>query len=273
MPDVEKKHLLYGSFAVGCLLVYYKLEAPPNAEYDYLITLAAGFQTLGFLALIADTADGAAEGLSEKTLWAFIVTHITRISTTSWGEGYIPEDNTGDVYLYQALEVIGVIALIFQVMRLGAVRSSQEVGQSFERHSQLIAMCVVSAILAYFTKSTGHDDYYADLLWMFATWLEAMALGPQVHLLLTSAGSTRIDESASHFAMLTMTSALTDAFFWGRMMRDRYSEFQKDNEHQFFHAIGLATFMRVALSGVYVYLFRSQLNKKPDYELCAHDEL
>ena len=53
--------------------------------------------------------------------------------------------------------------VVFQVMRLTAVRSSQDVGQGIERWSQVIGMCGVSALLAYFTKSTGHDDYWADL--------------------------------------------------------------------------------------------------------------
>lgn len=101
--------------------------------------------------------------LSIYDVEAFIIAHVTRISTTVWGEGYIPEDNTGDVYLYQGLELMGVAIVVFQVMRLTAVRSSQDVGQGIERWSQVIAMCAVSAILAYFTKSTGHDDYWADL--------------------------------------------------------------------------------------------------------------
>ena len=113
---------------------------------------------------------------------AFIIAHVTRISTTVWGEGYIPEeslrglqhcslhvvsnvcgqDNTGDVFLYQGLELLGVLVVVFQakhlpimsclpvnewqtgvalqVMRLSAVRNSQDVGQGIERWSQLIGM-------------------------------------------------------------------------------------------------------------------------------------
>ncbi|CAK9090067.1 unnamed protein product [Durusdinium trenchii] len=119
-----RKDVLYGGFAVICLLVYYKLEAPANAAYDYWLTLAAGLQVMGFAMLAMDTTSSAAEGLSEKSLWAFIIAHVTRISTTVWGEGYIPEDNTGDVFLYQGLEVLGVAIVVFQDCRLCGRRAT-----------------------------------------------------------------------------------------------------------------------------------------------------
>eukprot|EP00931_Biecheleriopsis_adriatica_P109127 TRINITY_DN83395_c0_g1_i1.p1 TRINITY_DN83395_c0_g1~~TRINITY_DN83395_c0_g1_i1.p1 ORF type:complete len:270 (+),score=54.53 TRINITY_DN83395_c0_g1_i1:80-889(+) len=264
--------VLYGGFALACLLVYYKLEAPQNAAYDYWLTLAAGLQTLGFVRLTMDTSSSAVEGLSEKTLWAFVVAHVTRISTTIWGEGYIPEDNTGDVFLYQGLEVASVLMLIFQVMRLSAVRSSQDVGQGVERWSQLIVMCGLSAVLAFYTKSTGHDDYWADLSWMFAIWLEAFALGPQVHLLYT--GASRVDESAQHFAGLTLASAVVHAAFWGRVAHDRWQDFEKEGAYNnFFMGITVACLLKVGMCGAYFVLFNKTVGRKPDYELCAADEL
>jgi hypothetical protein len=93
--------VLYGSVAVGCLIVYKTLQAKATGQYDYLLTLAAAFQTLAFGLLVSDTKSSVGEGLSEKTLWALFTAHVTRLSTTFWGEGYVPEDNTSDVFLYQ----------------------------------------------------------------------------------------------------------------------------------------------------------------------------
>eukprot|EP00930_Biecheleria_cincta_P039236 TRINITY_DN26994_c0_g1_i1.p1 TRINITY_DN26994_c0_g1~~TRINITY_DN26994_c0_g1_i1.p1 ORF type:complete len:269 (+),score=53.91 TRINITY_DN26994_c0_g1_i1:92-898(+) len=268
---MNSMQLLYGGFALACLLVYYKLEAPPNALYDYWLTLAAGLQCMAFARLAIDSTDSAAEGLSEKTLWAFVIAHVTRISTTVWGEGYIPEDNTGDVYLYQGLELGAVILVIFQVMRMGAVRSGHDVGQGMERWTQLIGMVALAAVLAYFTKSTGHDDYWADLLWMFSTWMDCFALAPQVHLLAT--GASKVDESATHFAGLTLASSIVFGAFWFRVSYDRYQDFEREGALIFFKAIVFASALRVALCATYFYLFKGVLKKKPDYELCAADEL
>eukprot|EP00931_Biecheleriopsis_adriatica_P007073 TRINITY_DN108394_c0_g1_i1.p1 TRINITY_DN108394_c0_g1~~TRINITY_DN108394_c0_g1_i1.p1 ORF type:complete len:274 (-),score=58.16 TRINITY_DN108394_c0_g1_i1:87-908(-) len=272
LQTANNTNVFYACFVGACLLVYYKLEAPKNAEYDYMLTLSAGLQALGFFMLARDTSASAAEGLSEKMLWAFIIAHTTRLSTTFWGEGYIPEDNTGDVFLFQGLEASGVLLCVFQVMRLSAVRSTQDVGQGIERWHQVIAMCGVSAVLAYFTKSTGHDDYWADLSWMFATWLEAFALLPQVHLLFSGAGI--VDEAAAHFAGLTLASSLVILAFWVRMTHDRYREYENEaGDHRFFIAVLVACGIRVALCGGYAYLFSKQTKNKANYELCAHDEL
>jgi len=267
---------LYALFAIGCLAVWKTLEARATGQYDYILTLSAAFQSLAFLLLVFETRSSVAEGLSEKTLWAFFIAHVTRISTTIWGEGYIPEDNTGDVYLYQILEVVGIACCAFQLLKLNAVRTTMDVGQGIERWSMLMGMCATAAVLAYKTKSTGHNDYFADLSWMFSVWLESFALGPQVHLIVMNTRSV-VDDSAVHFAGLTLAAALSFAFFWGRNTRDHYEELQKDGEHGFFYAIVVAGILRVGLCGTYFYLFMKAApgkgGKGPEYELCGQDEL
>merc|ERR1711972_498332 len=116
-------------------------------KYDYILTLSSGFQTLAFALLVFDSS-GAGEGLSEKTLWAFFVAHVTRLSTTFWGKGYVPEDNTGDVYLYQLLELSGVVLLAFKLLSLNMVRMVHDVGEGADRWTMLLAMAAASAVLA-----------------------------------------------------------------------------------------------------------------------------
>jgi len=268
---------LYAVFFIGCLTIYKTLEARATGQYDYILTLSAALQSLGFLLLVFEAHSNVAEGLSEKTLWAFFIAHITRLSTTFWGEGYVPEDNTGDVYLYQLMELVGVLCCAFQLLKLNAVRTTLDVGQGMERWSMLIGMCVTAAVLAYKTKSTGHNDYFADLSWMFSVWLESFALGPQVHLLCMSA-RRQVDDSAVHFAGLTLCAALAFAFFWGRNTRDHYEELQKEGDHSFFYAIVIAGLIRVAFCGTYFFLFMKSTpgfkgKGGPEYELCGQDEL
>jgi hypothetical protein len=266
--------LLYLLFALGCFYIYRTLEAKAGGAYDYLLTLSAGLQALAFGLLVVDTRSAVGEGLSEKALWAFLVAHTARISTTFWGEGYVPEDNTGDVYLYQTLEALGVALVAYMILKLSTVRTMHDVGQGYERWSLLIGMSSVAGVLAYFTKSTGHNDYFADLSWMFSVWLEAMALMPQVHLLWQ--GTTGVDESALHFAGFTLASAVIFALFWGRCAKDRYAEFEADGQHIFFRGVLCAAALRVGLCGVYFYLFMKTTKGskgRGEYELCGQDEL
>merc|ERR1711972_1093125 len=268
--------VLYGSFLVGCLVVYRSLQAKEGGAYDYVLTLSAALQTLAFAMLVLEQRSQVAEGLSEKTLWAFLIAHISRLSTTFWGEGYIPEDNTTDVYLYQILEVSGVVMLICKVLNVTTLRTVHDAGHGIERWSMLIGMVGVSGVLAYMTKSTGHDDYFADLSWMFSVWLEAFALAPQVHLLLQAA---TVDESAVHFAGVTLASSLAFGGFWAKNCQDKYDSLMKNGYHAFFYGILGAVALRMALCAVYFYLFvktskvfNGVLTKKPEYELCAQDD-
>jgi len=264
----------YIGFVIGCVYCYRTLETKPTGEYDYLLTLSAAMQVLAFALLVLDTRSQVAEGLSEKTLWAFLTAHISRLSTTFWGKGYVPEDSTSDVYLYQLCELIGVCLLGWKVLHLSTMRTMHDVGQGLERWSMLAGMCGAAMLLAYFTKSTGHDDWFADLSWMFSVWLESFALFPQVMLL---DKASQVDETAVHFAALTLGSSLIFAGFWGRTAADRYEEFQRLGAQGFLRGIVTAAMIRIILCVSYFYLFmRSRRTKGrggSEYELCSPDEL
>jgi len=265
---------LYGLFIIGTICIYRSLQAQETGKYDYVLTLSAGLQALAFALLVCDTRSQVAEGISEKALWAFFIAHVSRLSTTIWGEGYVPEDNTGDIYLYQLLELAGVVLLAGKLLNMTTLRTIHDVGQGMERWTMLIGMCLSSIVLAYITKSTGHNDFFADLLWMFSVWLEAFALLPQVQLLWKA---SQLDESAVHFAGVTLASALAFGAFWIKNAMDHYNNFMQEGYHSFLYGIVSCAIIRVGLCSCYFYLFTRHANsfgwgKKGEYELCANDE-
>jgi hypothetical protein len=201
---------LYISFALGCVAVWKFLQFR-NAAMDHILTLSASLQSLAFALLVVEAGGGCGEGLSEKGLWAFFIAHVSRLSTTLWGPGYTPEDNTSDVFLYQILELVGVIILGYYLLKLGSMRSMRDVGQGYEKWSVLGGMVGVSLVVAFFTKSTGHNDWFADLSWMFSVWLEALALGPQVMLLCMS---SQVEDGAMHFVAVSLLASLAFGYFW-----------------------------------------------------------
>jgi len=266
---------LYASFTFGCVVVYLVLETKSTGAYDYMLTLSACMQALAFAILTLDTRSAAGEGLSEKMLWAFFVAHVSRLSTTFWGPGYIPEDNTSEVYLYQLVELGGVVLLGFKLLQLNAVRSTRNVGQGSEQWSTLGGMTAAALTLSYFTHSTGHADFFADFSWMFSVWLEAFAMFPQVLVLRTT---NLVDETAMHFAFLTFASAFTFTAFWLRQAHEQYAEDVKNGVDGFWYAILSAALIRFVLCGTYYVLFMksSQEFKRGkgggEYELVGTDE-
>lgn len=253
---------LYISFALGCI-AFWKLLQFRTAALDYILTLSASLQSLGFALLVVEAGGGCGEGLSEKALWAFFIAHVTRLSTTMWGPGYTPEDNSSDVYLYQCLELIGVMLLGYYLLKLGSMRSMRDVGQGYERWSVLSTMVGVSVVAAWLTKSTGHNDWFADFSWMFSVWLEALALGPQVMLL--CGGQTQVEEGSVHFVWLSLASSLAFGYFWTRSAYDQYADFQKEGAHVFYWGILACATIRVSLCVTFLYLFKRTTGKKDGY--------
>lgn len=266
---------LYMCLFAGCTIVYKTLQAPAWGAYDYMLTLSAALQSAAFGLLALETQSSAGEGLSEKSLWCFFISNVARLSTTFWGQGYVPEDSTSDMYLYQILELVGVLLLSFQLLKLTTVRAMHDVGQAWDRWSLIGGMSAVALVLAYNTHSTGHADYFADLLWMFAIWLEAFALIPQVLLLKDE--KMKVDETAAHFVVLTLFSAAVFAAFWARHARDQYSHAQTNSAYAcFFYGILIASAIRLCLCGAYLYLFvkasgGTGAGKRGEYEMCAQD--
>jgi len=250
---------LYISFFLGCI-AFWKFLQFRTAALDYVLTLSASLQSLAFALLVVEAGGGCGEGLSEKALWAFFIAHVARLSTTMWGPGYTPEDNSSDVFLYQGLELVGVLLLGFYLLKLGSMRSMRDVGQGYERWSVLGGMVGVSCVMAYMTKSTGHNDWFADFSWMFSVWLEALALGPQVLLLF--GGATQVEEGSMHFVTLSLAASMAFGYFWSRSAWDQYTEFQKEGAHVFYWGILSCACIRVTLCVAFLYLFMKTRGKQ-----------
>lgn len=261
-----RSYALYIVFFLGCAAAWKLIQFRNAATYDHVLTLSASLQSLAFALLVVEGGSNAGEGLSEKALWAFFIAHVTRLSTTMWGPGYVPEDNTSDVFLYQILELVGVLLLGYYLLKLSALRGMRDVGQGGERWSVLSGMVVTSVVLAWMTKSTGHNDYFADLSWMFSVWLEAFALGPQV-LLLCSFASNQVDEGAMHFVALTTAASLAFGWFWSRSAYDQYADFQKDGAHSFYWGILSAVVIRISLCVIFLYMFMRQVRGRKGMSL------
>jgi len=267
---------LYALFIVGTVIIYRSLQAQATGQYDYVLTLSAGLQALAFALLVLDTRSQVAEGLSEKTLWAFFIAHVSRLSTTFWGEGYVPEDNTSKIFLYQILELSGVVLLAGKLLQMTMLRTMHDVEQGMDRWAMLISMALSAVILGYMTRSTGHNDVLADILWMFSVWLEAFALLPQVQLLWKT---SQVDESAVHFAGVTLAASLAFAAFWIKNAKDHYASFMQEGYHSFMYGIVCCAIIRVSLCACYFFLFtrhgkkfKGMLGGKVEYELCAQDD-
>merc|ERR1719399_986834 len=116
--------LVYVVFVAVALLVYHWVA---GGEFSAILTLSAVFQCLAFSLLgVQALSSGSVQGISAKSLTLDALALACRLSSTTWLEGYLPADQTGD-YLYQAFDALSlamVLCLLYRV--LNAKRSSCE---------------------------------------------------------------------------------------------------------------------------------------------------
>merc|ERR1719440_2144362 len=97
--------LVYVVFAVVAVLVYHWLA---EGEFSSVLTLSAVFQCLAFSLLgIQALSTDSVRGMSAKNLQLDALALVCRLSSTTWLEGYLPNDQTGD-FLYQVFDFVSL---------------------------------------------------------------------------------------------------------------------------------------------------------------------
>merc|ERR1719281_724210 len=114
----------YVVFFVGAVTLYHAL----SAGFSSTLTLSAGFQCLGFILLAMQVhKQRMSSGVSGKMLMMYATTLCFRLSSTTWLNGYLPVDQTGD-WAYQAIEIcsLGLIAYLMRCVFVTHRATSQE---------------------------------------------------------------------------------------------------------------------------------------------------
>jgi len=126
---------------------------------------------------------------------------------------------------------------------------SSDVRQT-EKWRIMAIIFVASSVMA---LSTGSSNFKLDLAWMFAFWLDGLALLPQV---LHVRRSMYVDETQLHFASGALLSGLVSAIFFCRqaMDGDFYGNFSTASS-PFFLGLFLVSLIRVAMCLTYLGVF------------------
>merc|ERR1719155_89185 len=92
-----------------------------DGEFSAVLTLSAVFQCLAFCLLgLQALSNGSVRGISAKSLQLDALALVCRLSSTTWLNGYLPYDATGD-YLYQCFDALSlgmVCWLLYRVLKI-----------------------------------------------------------------------------------------------------------------------------------------------------------
>jgi len=198
----------YGLFGLGAYVVF---GHAAGGEFSAVLTLAVVFQCLALTLLALQVlSQRSAAGVSARALLLDAAALCLRLSSTTWLNGYLPVDMTGD-WIYQAFDMASlaiVLWLLHQV--LVARRSSyQEADDSLPALPFVLGSLVLAALL--------HADMNArplfDALWMAGLFVSVVAVLPQLWLIVRCSG--RCEALTSHYiAAMAVSRLLSGTFMW-----------------------------------------------------------
>jgi len=204
--------LVYAVFVTVAVLVFHYIgEGMPSA----VLTLSAIFQCLAFCLLGAHAlSTGSVHGISAKSLQLEAIALACRLSATTWLEGYLPADSTGD-FLYQLFDALSLAMVLWLLHRVLNVQS-----KTYEVNDDslpVIPFALGSLVLAGLLHGDlNNDETFGpvfDILWMGALFIGAVAVLPQLWLMTRNSAS--IPAMTSHFvAVMAFSRILSGIYMW-----------------------------------------------------------
>jgi len=198
----------YGVFGLGAYVVF---SHAAGGEFSAVLTLAVVFQCLALTLLALQVmSKRSAAGVSARALMLDAAALCLRLSSTTWLNGYLPVDVTGD-WIYQAFDMVS-LAIVMWLLRqvLSTHRHSyQEVEDSLAAGPFILGSLIMAAPL--------HADMNSrplfDALWMAGLFVSVVAVLPQLWLITRSHG--RCDALTSHYiAAMAVSRVFSGVFMW-----------------------------------------------------------
>lgn len=203
--------IAYCGFAF-CLFVVWQLFSHTFTHtLDHLLTFAAALQLVALITLALKTVNwNTVEGISLKMLVIYCASFGLRLSSTLFYPGYLPEDGTSDVWMYQMIELagFGVTAYLIYMCVGPAARTYDAQGDSMP---YWYAVFVVSLVLALLTHSDANNKWLFDVFWMASQYLDGFSIIPQLWMV-SRAG--KVERWTSHFIFWTIVGRILLGVFW-----------------------------------------------------------
>lgn len=199
--------LSYVCFALcGCVV----MKEFSDHDFSAVLTLGAGVQCLGFLALLLKVrAQKTVKGVSSKTLEMYVGVFMFRLSSTLIKNGYLPVDRSGD-WAYQLGDIVSLL-ITFQL--LYCCHKTHGTTYQLEHDTLDVHKAILPCfVLAFFTHGDLNSNKFFDVMWTISMNLDTLALLPQLYMLSKIGGE--VDGMTTHFVIAIFGSRICAMLFW-----------------------------------------------------------
>jgi len=257
----------YALFLTCALTVYHFVA---NGEFSSILTMSVMLQCLALALLAIHThSRGSAHGISAQSLALEAVAFGARLSSTTWLNGYLPVDASGDA-VYQAVDVCSLLLVFWMLYQVLVVR-----GHAYDqKEDSLPAWPFVLASLA--LAAVFHADMNSrpvfDTLWMTGLFAGVFAVLPQLWLIVRTGGV--IQACTSHWiAMTALSRLLSGLFMWHARFDITCAPWVEGVNHAIW-AILAAHALHLLLLGDFTYHYvRAVVSKGLDCSISLHEGL
>lgn len=201
------------AYAVFLSLAFAVYHWVALGEFSALLTMSAILQCLAFALLVVQVLlTGRATGISGRALALDALALCCRLSSTTWLQGYLPVDASGD-WVYQAVDVcsLGLVGwLLYELLSGDRGRASY---QADADSCPVLPLVVAAVILAAFLHASMNARPIFDTLWMAGLFISVIAVLPQLWLIARTGG--QVESLTSHYiAAVALSRALAGIFMW-----------------------------------------------------------
>jgi len=198
-------YLAFGAFA---MTVYHFVA---EREFSSILTMAVICQALAISFLCVQVLrNKSAKGISVGALVLDGMSVALRMPATTWSEGYLPMDKTGD-YLFQSVDFFSLMMVLFLLHRVLVVhRRSYEADQDSFSVGPVVFGCF--GLAALFHGNAADNPVY-DTCWMAGLFCGVAAVLPKLWLIQQTGGWAEA-LTCHYIAAMGMSRAMSGLFMW-----------------------------------------------------------
>jgi len=197
---------VYVLFLFVAALVYHWIA---EGEFSAVLTVSAIFQCLAFCLLGAHAlSTGSVQGISAKSLQLEALALACRLSSTTWLEGYLPFDPTGD-YLYQIFDGLSLCMVLWLLHRVLSCTTYVVDDDSLP----VLPFALGSLALGGLLHGDLNDWPLFDAIWMTGLFVGTVSVLPQLWVMTRNRAS--VPAMTSHFvAVMALSRILSGSYMW-----------------------------------------------------------
>lgn len=213
----KKNITIWSGFFVFVVFCYHLFS---DGDFSFLLTFGSCIRAFAFGILIYKAmSQKSVAGLSLKTLELYALTFFFRLNSVLRFQGYLPFDSSGD-WFYGLVEVmafflcLGCIYIVMFTFKstydiqkdlFGNLHVPSEFGVVY-----IIVPCVIFAVM--FHPNLNHN-WFSDVTWTIALYIESVAILPQLYMFQKQGGGT-VESCLSQFVYALAFGSFLQLWFW-----------------------------------------------------------